>query len=224
MSATTRSGTTPLVPPADLERWHEAGVVHLPGLLGERDRRRLSDWVDEVSQSDDPRLMHHHEQTDAGPALARTEHFADVHPRLGALVTEGPVVAAGAELLGEPVVLYKEKINFKLAGGAGFTAHQDATAYPFIDSHLTCMIAVDPATAENGCLEFAAGHHDALLDDDGDGCLRPDVERELDWTLIEMAPGDVAWFHSRTPASQRRQPQRSSPPGDLPHLQRRVRG
>ena len=35
-------------------------------------------------------------------------------------------------LLGEPAVLYKEKINYKLPGGAGYSAHQDAPAYPLI--------------------------------------------------------------------------------------------
>jgi len=52
---------------------------------------------------------------------------------------------AGA-LLGEPAVLYKEKINYKLAGGAGYAPHQDAPAYPFIDVHVSCMVAVDDST------------------------------------------------------------------------------
>ena len=197
---------SPLPPPAPTRvdddrrsRWIADGFVHLPGVLEERERRHLPECVDEISRSDDPRLLHHHEQTDDGPVLARTEYFADVHAGLGALVRSGAVAESGAELLGEPVVLYKEKINFKLAGGAGSTAHQDATAYPFIDAHLTCMIAVDPSTESNGCLEFAAGHHRDLFDDDGDGCLPTAVEQSLEWRPLEMAPGAAVWFHSRTP-------------------------
>ena len=31
-----------------------------------------------------------------------------------------------SQLMGEPAILFKEKINFKLSGGSGFAAHQDA--------------------------------------------------------------------------------------------------
>mmetsp|Transcript_21388 Transcript_21388/g.63932 ORF Transcript_21388/g.63932 Transcript_21388/m.63932 type:complete len:240 (-) Transcript_21388:689-1408(-) len=34
-----------------------------------------------------------------------------------------------SQAFGEPAVLFKDKINFKGPGGAGFLAHQDATAY-----------------------------------------------------------------------------------------------
>jgi ectoine hydroxylase-related dioxygenase (phytanoyl-CoA dioxygenase family) len=137
--------------------------------------------------------------TDDGPKLCRTENFLPFHEGLRALLTTGPMLAIASALLGEPAVLYKEKINYKLVGGAGYSPHQDAPAYPFIDTHVSCMVAVDAATVENGCLEVVSGAHAVVLPTDERGCIRDDVVRALEWTPVEARAGDTLWFHSRTP-------------------------
>lgn len=190
--------------------WRRDGFLHAPNLLDRDIAAKLDSWIAELAASDHAEILQHHEMTDAGPQLARTENFATLHSGLGALVREGRVLAAGAELADEPIVLYKEKVNYKLPGGAGFAPHQDATAYKFVDTHLTCMIAIDDATVENGCLELAAGQHGELLPDNGDGCLTSEIEAQLEWKFVEMAAGDVLWFHSRTP--HRSGPNRSAGP------------
>ena len=53
------------------------------------------------------------------------------------------MLETASALLVEQAVLYKEKINYKLVGGAGYAPHQDAPAYPFIATHVSCMVAVD---------------------------------------------------------------------------------
>jgi ectoine hydroxylase-related dioxygenase (phytanoyl-CoA dioxygenase family) len=115
------------------------------------------------------------------------------------LLRVGRLVAAAGELLGEPAVLYKEKINYKLSGGAGFAPHQDAPAYRFIDTHISCMVAVDPATTKNGCLEVVSGMHAEVLPMDDVGCIRGDLAESLVWEAAELQAGQVLWFHSRTP-------------------------
>ena len=102
-------------------------------------------------------------------------------------------------LLGEPAVLYKEKINYKLPGGAGYAAHQDAPAYRFVGTHVSCMVAIDDATVDNGCLEVASGQHAELLPTDDDGCVRHEVAAALPWRSVELGAGQTLWFHSRTP-------------------------
>ncbi|MFO1537997.1 MAG: phytanoyl-CoA dioxygenase family protein, partial [Actinomycetota bacterium] len=122
-------------------------------------------WVEEVAAwpADGGDWIHHRELTETGPALCRTENFTPFHHGLHDLLRTGGMVAIASNLLGEPAVLYKEKINYKLPGGAGYAPHQDAPAYPFIDSHVSCMVAVDDATAANGCLEVVSGAHDRIL-------------------------------------------------------------
>jgi 2-aminoethylphosphonate dioxygenase len=59
------------------------------------------------------------------------------------------------------MLLFKDKINYKLPSGNGFAAHLDAPAYDHIGKieHLTANFAVDKATIENGCIEVVPGSH-----------------------------------------------------------------
>ena len=160
----------------------------------------LSEWCDDVAHAaNDGPGLHYREATADGPKLCRSEDFVPWHEGLRSLLTDGEVVATAAQLLEEPVVLYKEKINYKLAGGAGYSAHQDAPAYLFVDRHLSCMIAVDASTTVNGCLEVVSGLHHEILPVDERGCIAPALAASLSWEPTEMEPGDVLWFHSRTP-------------------------
>lgn len=188
----------------DQAAWQRDGFLLCEDLVAGDIAEALQWWAAAIAQvsppaSDKNPLLQHYEQTAAGPVLARSENFATKHEGMGRLITTGAIPAAGGALLGEPVVLYKEKINYKHAGGAGFEPHQDATAYKFVDQHITCMVAIDPVTTTNGCLEVAAGHHGALLPTNGDGCIAPEVATDLKFRPITMKPGDVLWFHSRTP-------------------------
>jgi ectoine hydroxylase-related dioxygenase (phytanoyl-CoA dioxygenase family) len=61
------------------------------------------------------------------------------------------------------------------------------------------MVAVDDATAGNGCLEVVDAMHQKLLPTDDNGCIRADVADELTWTPVEVRAGQALWFHSLTP-------------------------
>ena len=56
------------------------------------------------------------------------ENYANYHVDVAKLMKEiiGSVIT---QLLQEQSVLFKEKINFKLPGGAGFACHLDTPAY-----------------------------------------------------------------------------------------------
>ena len=161
----------------------------------------LQAWVDEVAAWPDDAgdWLHYRELTDDGPKLCRSENFAPFHEGLRCLLTEGPMLDIASALLREPAVLYKEKINYKLPGGAGYSPHQDAPAYPFVDVHVSCMVAVDDATVDNGCLEVASALHGSVLPLDDRGCIAGDVAAHLPWMAVPVRAGETLWFHSRTP-------------------------
>lgn len=194
--------------PSIVDHYRQHGWV-LVDLLDSDEVIELRHWVDEIAATfDDPGLiLHHREMTDFGPKLTRSENFVPVHEGLRSLLTRRLATTASL-LLGEDAVLYKEKINYKLAGGAGFSPHQDAPAYPFIDSHVSCMVAVDDATPENGCLEIVSGRHQQLLEMDERGCIAQPVVDEMDWQIAPIRAGQTLWFHSLTP--HRSGPNRSS--------------
>jgi hypothetical protein len=161
---------------------------------------RLRRFVDELAaMPDGGSVLHYREMTDDGPKLCRTENFVPHHEGLRQLLTEGLLIEVASALLGEPAVLYKEKINYKYAGGAGYAPHQDAPAYRFIDVHVSCMVAVDDATVGNGCLEVVSGAHHELLSVDERGCIRHDIVDAMQWDPVEVRAGQTLWFHSRTP-------------------------
>lgn len=180
--------------------------------FGAPDIARLRGWVDEIAAwpTDGAGWLHHHELTDDGPVLARSERLIEFHPGLAALLTTGTLAATASDLLGEPAVLYKEKINYKLPGGAGFSPHQDAPAYPMIEAHVSALVAVDDADETNGCLEVVSGWHDAVLPTDERGCVAPELVAQMEWIPAPVRRGQTLWFHSRTP--HRSGPNRSGRP------------
>ncbi len=172
----------------------------LTDTLGPDGALEVRQWVEEVAAwpVDGGDWLHHRELTEHGPALCRSENFTPFHDGLRALLREGDMIAIASNLLGEPAVLYKEKINYKLPGGAGYAPHQDAPAYPFIASHVSCMVAVDDADVANGCLEVVSGAHHEVLPM-GDGVIVDEVVDSMTWITVPVRAGQTLWFHSRTP-------------------------
>jgi len=183
------------------QNWDRDGWLVLTHLLPSAARRELDAWVREVSQPAGPRdrRLHYFERTSEGRVLCRTKRFLEDHQQLSRLVATGVLPAIVGELIGERAVIYKEKINYKQPGGAGYRAHQDATAYPFVRRYVTCLVAVDAMSAENGCLEFAPQGQPVLLADDGDGCIPAELAARLDWRPVEVSAGSVVFFGSHVP-------------------------
>jgi hypothetical protein len=163
-------------------------------------RVALGRWADEVAALPEATgVLQHHEATDDDVQLCRSENFVPSHAELRALLCRGPLLEVASRLLGEPAVLYKEKINYKLPGGAGYSAHQDAPAYPMIATHVSAMIAIDDADDGNGGLEVVSDCFDAVLPTDARGCIEPGVAATLNWEPVSLPAGSTLWFHSRTP-------------------------
>jgi hypothetical protein len=181
------------------EHYRTHGWLLLDGLL-ELAPTELQDEVAIIaSWDDDGEWLHHREMTDAGPRLARTENFTPFSEPLFNLLRRGVLQDVAGQLLGEPALLYKEKINYKLCGGAGFSPHQDKPAYPFVDQVLSVMVAVDDATVENGCLAVVSGQHHEVLDQDDRGCIAEAIVSTFDWQPVELRAGETLFFHALTP-------------------------
>jgi ectoine hydroxylase-related dioxygenase (phytanoyl-CoA dioxygenase family) len=178
----------------EAEGWvevHDLLDVAAPELQAEVDR--VAAWPE------DGEWLHYHELTDGGRRLARTENFTPFSALLAMVLREGPIPDVAGQLLGEQALLYKEKINYKAAGGAGFSPHQDKPAYPFVRTVLSVMVAVDDATVENGCLFVVSGCHDRQLAQDERGCIAEGVVATLAWEPVELRAGATLFFHALTP-------------------------
>lgn len=188
-----------------LTSYEEAGYVVLADLLTPDEKRDvIRGTVDVERWPETPgRWLQYFEchRVTRARQLCRTENFIPYHAGLRELLCGPKVLAVVAALLGEPAILYKDKINFKLSGANGFAPHQDAPAFTGQGQsrHLTMMIAADAATLDNGCLEMVRGGHrrGALLHPGG--CLPEGLVQEMHWSPVLLDPGDAVFFGSYIP-------------------------
>ena len=182
--------------------WQQNGFVHLRSVLAEPIREDLRRWVEELaSWPESPgKWMKWFE----GPnrQLCRVENFLEYHAGLATFLQGDQIGALLEQLMGEPAALFKEKINYKLPGGAGFGAHQDAPAFATFghDYHITLLVGIDVSTPLNGCLEIVHGHHDrALLPQNEGGEIDADTVASLPWIPVSTEPRDIVFFDSYVP-------------------------
>lgn len=186
---------------AQRRQWTTHGWLLLSQSLPLEVVHALSGWVEDMAAKNgtrDQRLLYY-ERTAWGKTLCRVERFLNDHPQLRSLIVEGVLPTIASTLLGERAVIYKEKINYKQSGGAGYAAHQDAAAYRFVHHHVTCLVAVDEMTPENGCLEFALGDLDAVMPMNQAGCIDETIANSLRWMPVPMPAGGVLFFSSGAP-------------------------
>ncbi|GAA4344275.1 phytanoyl-CoA dioxygenase family protein [Pigmentiphaga soli] len=122
------------------------------------------------------------------------------------------IVDSMEALVGGEVYHYNSKLNAKepYEGGA-WEWHQDYGYWYhngclFPDMMATCLLALDPCTPENGCLQILKGSHRAGRIDhlqsgkqvSADPARVAHLERHLETVPCVMAPGDVVFFHSNT--------------------------
>lgn len=189
-----------------LSFWNENGFLLLSDFLSEQEKRDIVRWTSEIAEWPETpgKWMKYFEaSSEAGKKqLCRVENFVPYHESYADFLQDPRKLKLISELMGEPAILYKEKINFKLPGGKGFKHHQDAPAFTTFNQkyHITMMVALDPSTIQNGCLEVARAYHKrGILPQAPDGTLAKEVIDSLHWEPVIMQPGDVLFFDSYIP-------------------------
>ena len=107
--------------------------------------------------------------------LRRMENFTYKVPELVAL--NNVISDFLSELTDEKWILFKDKVNFKPAGGEGFYPHYDGIFqfsqvngiikdgwYEYADEFINVLIALDDFTIENGALFVAEKHRGSFSD------------------------------------------------------------
>ncbi len=188
---------------AAYDRW---GWCIVRGFFAANEVDALCGWTDELTGLPEVpgRHMLYREVSALDHAtrlVQRIENFCPFHAAFDRAIRHGRLRSAVESLMGERAVLFKEKINFKMAGGAGFEPHQDQQAgwSVYAPLFVTAMVALDDATLENGCLEFATmPRQTALIGRE----WSPLSASEMSTDLLQPVPtraGDVVFFDSFVP-------------------------
>ena len=196
----------PVLSDEHIDRFKKDGFLLVPRLFNKNEMRKITQWTDEIASSPEipGKYMMYFEESLLAKGkriLSRIENFCTFHDGFNRLVNESKLRHSCEELLGEPVVLFKDKINFKLAGADGFTPHQDVQAGwdKYAKFHLTAMVSIDQATLENGCLELVAGYHNKGLIGKKWEPLSENDMGNLSFTPYPTEPGDAVFFDSFAP-------------------------
>ena len=187
----------------DVARMRRDGYLVVRNFVSPHQLAELLQWTAQLEGAPEVSGRHwvYREDSMTTPArrvIQRIENFCPYHESFDRFVRKGPLASWTAALMGGPVVLFKDKINFKMPGGAGFKAHQDQQAgwTVYAPLFVTAMVTLDAATLENGCLEVSAGRHrEGLIGEQ----WKPLEEQGLNLQAIPTGPGDVIFFDSFVP-------------------------
>lgn len=177
-----------------------------PSAVGE-----ISRWLDELqapgSQAAGEARYYEQSPATGQGILVRVEHILGAHnPGISRILLAPRVLAACAQLLGEPPVLFKEKVNYKLPGCRADKLHQDQAAgwNAYADFFVTMAVAIDPNRRDNAALTFlSTGNYDrqGLMSPEWEPLTDadPPYDPPGDYELIEADAGDVIFFDSYVP-------------------------
>ena len=203
------------------------GWTAAPGFFSAQEAAEMGRWTDELAARREAAGAHmvYWEPSVLDPAVQvrqRIEDFCPVHPGFDSLV-HGRLKAACAELLGDEAVLFKDKINFKEPGGAGFKLHQDQQAgwSAYAPLFLTALVTLDRSTPENGCLEMAQGPRLSSLIGPEWVPLSPEGLDGRALTSVPVRTGRRAVLRQLCPPRLGAEPDRPGPAHPVSHLQRR---
>ena len=191
---------------SEVQQWHEDGYFITRGLYDAEEMNLLNRAAREDKALDE----HATTRKDGEGGIAKLALWNYPGDDIYGMFSRGPRLVDSMErLLGGEVYHYHSKMNMKepRVGGA-WAWHQDYGYWYqngcLLPTMASVMIAVDPATRENGCLQVIHGsHHMGRIDHTLTGeQAGADMERvnvaleRLELVHVEMDAGDAVFFHS----------------------------
>ena len=198
--------------PEQVQFFHEQGYLAGIRLLNDAQVETLCAEVSALAEPDHPGRplfyeYNSNESTDPNTVLFHALGAWRVSPAFHDLLWNPAFVVAASQLLGGPVRFWHDQLFCKPPRHGGVVAwHQDYSYWTRTQpmAHLTCWIALDDATRENGCLQYVPGSHrwsllpkpalagsmDAL-----DSVLTPEQRADFRHVPIELARGEATFHH-----------------------------
>lgn len=195
----------PILTDVQLQQFSRDGFVVIRRLYSPEEIGQIRTWTEQLATAAEQpgKTMMYFEpsRSDGRRILSRIENFVPFHEGFASLITRRRMQQAVSELFGEPAILFKDKINFKMPGGDGFKAHQDVQAGwdDYASLHITAMVAIDETTPENGSLEFIPGLNKQGMLGPKWAPLDDHHTANKAYVALHCKPGDAVFFDSFAP-------------------------
>jgi ectoine hydroxylase-related dioxygenase (phytanoyl-CoA dioxygenase family) len=192
------------------KEFSDKGFIVLKGFFDKAVMDKVSAWLDELRDKEpgeNQEAKYYEKSTITGEnILVRIENvLGDHNPEATKLLLSPKTIECLTQLFGEPPVLFKEKVNYKLPGCRPDKLHQDQAAgwNAYGDFYISMAIAVDENRKENAALSFMkSGNYEKRLMSEEWRPLSeadPPYQPEDEYVLLEADPGDVIFFDSYVP-------------------------
>ncbi len=178
----------------------------------QREIQRLHQLAADLEARQDPLSRHFQREPfsrdqnrDGRPVLRKIENTRALSPCFAQLAAHPRLVAIVQALLGDDLLLFRSTLMLKPAfHGSAHALHQDSAYWPMEPPALvTASIAVDNATADNGCIKIIPGSHHWGLQEWGHIAQQQgapltnrkdfDSSGQID---VPLAAGSAVLFHS----------------------------
>ncbi len=195
-----------------IEHFENHGFVAGIKLLGTEQIAALRGGIEGLikSEASDPRFyeFNRNESTDSSKVLFHMLGAWRASVAFHDLVFYMPIAEAAVKLLGGPVRFWHDQIFVKPAHDGGVVAwHQDYSYWTRTKplAHLTCWIALDDSTVENGCVHYVPGSHKwnllpktGLADDMTSVFKHLDEDQQADFHPVpaELKAGEASFHHA----------------------------
>lgn len=194
-----------MLTPSQLARFNEDGYVLLKGLFDAEETELLQ----RAARQDPSITSKALEREDGSGGKSKITLWNNANDSLLSMYSRCErMVTAAEQILGDEAYHWHSKMMQKepFVGGA-WIWHQDygywyndTCLYPLL---VSCFIAIDPSTRENGCLQVLKGSHllgrinhvrvGEQTGADPERCAA--AEKVCELVYVEMDPGDALWFH-----------------------------
>ncbi len=194
------------------ESYDKNGHFKVEGFFSQEEIDQITKDLTELQNEDSVAYL------DENSILRRLEQVAYKRPSLKK--ANEKILALLNEVVGDEMVLFKDKYNVKPPKGEGFYAHYDGIFiwedengnkrngwHEYAEEFFNVLIAIDKCDAGNGTLEVSNEIHsdmtfDQMLEQtykNGTPQLKQEVEDEITFYKVDLNPGDIVFFSNRCP-------------------------
>ena len=189
-----------------IEEFHENGYVIAKGYFNQQEVSRLQEKA-----HNDPRLQNDAwHQKDSTGAVSKVCIWQETTDDLYSMFSRSRrLIDSCEQIIGEEMYHTSTKVMMKepKVGGAwewhqdfGYWHHDNLMLYP---KAISCMVAINKATQENGCLQvLKASHKLGRLNHSRTGDQKgaelkfvEEAMKTLELVYVELEPGDTLFFH-----------------------------